>query len=442
MRCGAAAARAGSPGWGRGANVLRAERQRRCCAAPADARERRRAERERRQRAARAAQRQETLQAALQHAETALDAAALALQPVDCRAARDAFTSQQGVALSTENIAEVVEEAECPVFIDCWAPDCADSPAQTAALEALVRRVNAEQSQPACQLVSLRCDVEQSLALHFGVRALPAVIGVEGGRVQGQLHRPHDDSTLAELVLGVTLKPLKDLPPGDAIRNLLEGHAALRAEDWPLAWEHFGAAYLVASAAAGEALAEIGEHSATAARAAVGLAAVRCAQMEHGEVLRLLGHVDRDLAPAARCLADVERASAIADILVLADVRPGMGSATLAVADADADPELPLRLAAAPFLEGDFERSLRSCCVAAAAPGERGEVATLMFARLLRYLGPKYPGVQEAAASMEGVLRARGRSDFTWAARAAGARERLATSSRTPPRPLELDRRR
>jgi putative thioredoxin len=108
------------------------------------------------------------------------------------------------VEVTRENFAAVVldNSFQVPVLVDFWAAWC--QPCQI--LMPLLKRL-AEAARGAFLLAKVNTDLDQELALHFGVRALPTVKLFRGGEAVDELVGVHPESAYRQMLERYAAKP-------------------------------------------------------------------------------------------------------------------------------------------------------------------------------------------------------------------------------------------
>ena len=71
----------------------------------------------------------------------------------------------------------VAEKSPIPVVVDFWAPWCGPCRTLSPALESLATELSGR-----VKVVKVNTDVEQELASRFGIRGIPTLVLIEGGR--------------------------------------------------------------------------------------------------------------------------------------------------------------------------------------------------------------------------------------------------------------------
>lgn len=139
------------------------------------------------------------------------------------------------IEVTRENFAAVVldKSFQVPVLVDFWAEWC--QPCQI--LMPLLKRL-ADSAKGAFLLAKVNTDLDQELALHFGIRALPTVKLFRGGEAVEELVGVHPESVYRQLIERHAAPPA-DGPREKADQAWLQGkrgkaiellRAALQAE--------------------------------------------------------------------------------------------------------------------------------------------------------------------------------------------------------------------
>jgi thioredoxin 2 len=97
-------------------------------------------------------------------------------EPV-CGRCGAALLPGEPVALTEANFDTVVGGSELPVVVDFWAPWCGPCRAMAPAFEQA-----AAQLQGRARLVKVNSDDNPQLAARFGIRSIPTLVRLEGGR--------------------------------------------------------------------------------------------------------------------------------------------------------------------------------------------------------------------------------------------------------------------
>jgi thioredoxin 2 len=97
--------------------------------------------------------------------------------------------------LDDATLARTIEEPECLVVLDFWAPWC--GPCRAAA--PIFAEVSRDYSGQA-RFVSVNVDEQPAVAQRFGVRAIPTIVVVRGGRTLASAIGAQPASRLREMI--------------------------------------------------------------------------------------------------------------------------------------------------------------------------------------------------------------------------------------------------
>ena len=107
--------------------------------------------------------------------------ARLGQSPV-CGRCKQPLYGGQPLTATAANWASLVQKSELPVIVDCWAAWCGPCRQFAPTFAAAAARL-----EPGLRLLKLDTEAEPGLAGQLGIRSIPTLIALQGGRELGRI---------------------------------------------------------------------------------------------------------------------------------------------------------------------------------------------------------------------------------------------------------------